>query len=64
MSEQLLHATLKIGHSASLRLFICFRPKHIHLERLPYAVSTELALLQSNGLAGQTLTQGLVNFVS
>ena len=52
MSEQLLHPILKRGHSnwleASHSVFIRFRPKHIHLERLHYVVSTELALLQSN----------------
>ena len=48
MSEQLVHATLKRGHSnwleASHSAFIHFRPKHIHLEGLHYVVSTELAL--------------------
>ena len=52
MSEQLVHPILKRGHSnwleASHNVFIRFRPKHIHLERLHYVVSTELALLQSN----------------
>ena len=51
-SEQIVHPTLKRGHSnwleASHNVFIRFRPKHIHLERLHYVVSTELALLQSN----------------
>ena len=51
-AEQLVHPTLKRGHSnwleASHNVFVRFRPKHIHLERLHYVVSTELALLQSN----------------
>lgn len=52
MSDQLVHPILKRGHSnwveASHNVFIRFRPKHIHLERLHYILSTELALLQSN----------------
>ena len=52
MSAQLVHPTLKRGHSnwleASHNVFIRFRPKHINLDRLHYVVSTELALLQSN----------------
>ena len=52
MAERLVHSTLKRGHSnwleASHNVFIRFRPKYIHLERLHYVVSTELALLQSN----------------
>ena len=52
MSEQLVHPIMKRGHSnwleASHSVFIRFRPKHIHLDRLHYVVSTELALLQSN----------------
>ena len=52
MSKQLVHPILKRGHSnwleASHNVFIRFRPKHIHLERLHYILSTELALLQSN----------------
>ena len=52
MAKMLVHSTLKRGHSnwleASHNVFIRFRPKHIHLERLHYVVSTELALLQSN----------------
>ena len=52
MSEQLVHPILKRRHSnwleASHNVFIRFRPKHIHLERLHYTLSTELALLQSN----------------
>ena len=52
LSAQLVHPTLKRGHSnwleASHNVFIRFRPKHIHLERLHYVVKTELALLQSN----------------
>ena len=51
-AEMLVHSTLNRGHSnlleASHNVFICFRPKHIDLERLHYVVSTELALLQSN----------------
>ena len=51
-SEQLVHPILKRGHSnwleASHNVFIRFRPKHIHLDRLHYILSTELALLQSN----------------
>ena len=47
MSEQLVHPIIKRGHSnwleASHNVF-----KHIHLERLHYTLSTELALLQSN----------------
>ena len=52
MPEKLVHPILKRGHSnwleASHNVFIRFRPKHIHLERLHYTLSTELALLQSN----------------
>ena len=52
MAKQLVHPVLKRGHSnwleASHNVFIRFRPKHIHLERLHYVLSTELALLQSN----------------
>ena len=52
VSKQLIHPIFKKGHSnwleASHTVFIRFRPKHIHLERLHYVVSTELALLQSN----------------
>ena len=51
-SEQLIHPILKRGHSnwleASHNVFIRFRPKYIYLERLPYTLSTELVLLQSN----------------
>ncbi len=52
MADQLVHPELKRGHSnwleASHNVFIRFRPKHVHLERLHYETSTNLALLQSN----------------
>ena len=48
----LVHPVLKRGHSnwleASHNVFIRFRPKHINLERLHYATSNNLGLLQSN----------------
>lgn len=52
MASELVHPVLKRGHSnwleASHNVFIRFRPKHLHLERLHYEVSTNLGLLQSN----------------
>ena len=52
MADQLVHTTLKRGHSnwleSSHNVFIRFRPKHIYLERLHYNVSTDLGLLQAN----------------
>lgn len=52
MTDQLVHPVLKRGHSnwleASYNMFIRFRPKHVHLQRLHYMTSTNLALLQSN----------------
>ena len=52
MADVLVHPTLKRGHSnwleASHNVFIRFRPKHINLEQLHYATSTNLGLLQSN----------------
>ena len=52
MANQLVHETLKRGHSnwleGSHNVFIRFRPKHIFLERLHYHVATNLALLQAN----------------
>ena len=60
MFEQLIHPTLKRGHSnwleASHSVFIRFRPKHINLERLHYVVSTELALLQSTRSVDRSIT--------
>ena len=52
MADILVHPILKRGHSnwleASHSVFIRFRPKHIHLERLHYETATNLGLLQSN----------------
>ena len=52
MADVLVHPILKRGHSnwleASHNVFIRFRPKHIHLERLHYVTATNLGLLQSN----------------
>lgn len=52
MADVLVHPVLKRGHSnwleASHNVFIRFRSKHINLERLHYATSTNLGLLQSN----------------
>ena len=52
MSKHLVYPIFNRSHSnwleASHNVFICFRPKHIFLERLHYVLSTELALLQSN----------------
>ena len=49
MASELVHPVLKRGHSnwleASHNVFIRFRPKHLHLERLHYEVSTNLGLL-------------------
>ena len=51
-ANDLVHPDLKKGHSnwveASHNVLIRFRPKHIHLERLQYALSTDLGFLQAN----------------
>ena len=50
--DDLVHPDLKKGHSnwveASHNVLIRFRPKRIHLERLHYALSTDLGFLQAN----------------
>ena len=52
MAEELVDPILKRGHSnwleSSHSVFIRFRPKHIHLERLHYHVATNLRLLKAN----------------
>ena len=52
MANQLVHPTMKRGHSnwleASHNVLIRYRPKHLYLERLHYHVSTNLGLLQAN----------------
>ena len=52
MANQLVHPTMKRGHSnwleASHNVLIRYRPKHLYLERLHYHVFTNLGLLQAN----------------
>ena len=68
MSEQLVHPILKRGHSnwleASHNVFIRFQPKHIHLERLHYILSTELALLQSNMTYTESMDHSIIGLLN
>ena len=60
--EQLIHPILKRGHSNNV--FIRFRQKYIHLERLHYTLSTELLLLQSNMTCTESMDRSIIGLLN